>query len=324
MKLVATVGLTGAGKSEVTNILEKEGFHKIRFGDITEELIKKEGREINEANERSVRENLRQQYGMAAYAKINLPKIKQAINEGKKVVIDGLYSWEEYKILKEEFPEMVILSVQASPVSRYSRLEKRDVRPLTRTESSSRDISEIENINKAGPISMADYTILNEGSIDDLKSSISRLLGKKSQRKRLDWDEYFMNIADNAAARSTCDRKYVGSVIVRDKTILSTGYNGSIRGLPHCTDEGHLMVNDHCVATVHAEANAIIQAAKNGININKATLYTTASPCWDCFKLIVNSGVKRIVFGELYRDPRIYDFARKANIELVDMSKTNS
>ena len=80
---------------------------------------------------------------------------------------------------------------------------------------------------------------------------------------RVDWHTYFMNIARQAATRSTCDRKHVGAVVVRDRTILSTGYNGSIRGMPHCDDVGHTLENDHCVATVHAEANAIIQAAKN-------------------------------------------------------------
>src|SRR5437763_5338283 len=135
--------------------------------------------------------------------------------------------------------------------------------------------------------------------------------------ERVPWDQYFMNIAQVVASRSTCPRKFVGSVIVRDKTILSTGYNGSIRGLPHCDEVGHMMENDHCVATVHAEANAIIQAAKNGVAIDGATIYTTASPCWPCFKLIANSGCVRIVFGEFYRDQRIFDFAARLNIELV-------
>ncbi len=110
---------------------------------------------------------------------------------------------------------------------------------------------------------------------------------------RVDWHTYFMNIARQAATRSTCERKHVGAVIVRDKTILSTGYNGSIRGMPHCDDVGHLMENGHCVATVHAEANAMIQAAKNGVRIDGAEIYTTASPCWSCFKLIANAGISR-------------------------------
>ncbi len=137
--------------------------------------------------------------------------------------------------------------------------------------------------------------------------------------KRVDWDEYFMNIAKEVSSRSTCDRKFVGAVIVRDKTILSTGYNGSIRKLEHCDEVGHLMENDHCVATIHAEANAIIQAAKNGVAIDGATIYTTSSPCWICFKLIANSGIKRICFGEFYRDKRIFDISKRLKIELVKL-----
>lgn len=138
---------------------------------------------------------------------------------------------------------------------------------------------------------------------------------------RVSWDEYFMNIGREVATRSTCDRKHVGAVLVRDKIILATGYNGSIRGLPHCDDAGHLMEEGHCVRTVHAEANAIVQAAKSGVRIDGAGIYVTASPCWNCFKLIANAGVSRIVFGEFYRDQRIYEMSLAIGIELVDLSK---
>jgi dCMP deaminase len=136
---------------------------------------------------------------------------------------------------------------------------------------------------------------------------------------RAGWNEYFMGIAHQAATRSTCCRKKVGAVIVRDKTILSTGYNGSIRGLPHCEDVGCMMEDGHCVATVHAEANAIIQAAKNGVSIEGGELYTTASPCWGCFKLIANSGIRTIYYGEFYRDERSKQVAAEIGIELVDL-----
>ncbi len=138
-------------------------------------------------------------------------------------------------------------------------------------------------------------------------------------KRRADWHTYFMRIARVVATRSTCDRKHVGAVIVRDKTILSTGYNGSIRGLPHCDEVGHLMENGHCVRTVHAEANAIVQAARNGVRIEGAEIYVTASPCWNCFKLLANAGIRRIYYGEFYRDERILDFARQLGIELVDL-----
>ena len=145
----------------------------------------------------------------------------------------------------------------------------------------------------------------------------ARAAKKSATISRVGWDEYFMNIAKVVSSRSTCDRKFVGSVIVRDKTILSTGYNGSIRKLEHCNEVGHMMENDHCVGTIHAEANAIIQAAKNGVAVEGATIYTTASPCWPCFKLIANSGITRICYREFYRDERIFEFAKKIGIALV-------
>jgi dCMP deaminase len=143
-------------------------------------------------------------------------------------------------------------------------------------------------------------------------------------RPRAPWDHYFMNIARVVSSRSTCQRKYVGAVIVRDRTILSTGYNGSIRGMPHCLDVGHMMEGDHCVATIHAEANAIIQAAKNGVMINGASLYVTASPCWNCFKQAANAGIVRICYGEFYRDDRIFDVAERIGIELVHIPAPDS
>lgn len=140
-------------------------------------------------------------------------------------------------------------------------------------------------------------------------------------KTRSDWDSYFMEIARVVSSRATCDRKHVGAVIVRDRMILSTGYNGSIRGLAHCTEAGHMMEDDHCVATIHAEANAILQAARNGVAIDGATIYTTASPCWPCFKLVANAGIGRIVFGEFYRDERIFNIAHALKLELVGLGQ---
>jgi len=136
---------------------------------------------------------------------------------------------------------------------------------------------------------------------------------------RADWNTYFMGIALQAATRATCPRKHVGAVIVRDRTVLSTGYNGSIRGLPHCEDVGCVIEEGHCVSTVHAEANAIIHAARNGVAIGGAELYTTASPCWPCFKLIANAGIRTIYYGEFYRDERSRETAEKIGITLVDL-----
>ena len=126
-----------------------------------------------------------------------------------------------------------------------------------------------------------------------------------------------MRLAREVATRSTCDRKHVGAVVVRDRMILTTGYNGSVRGLPHCQDVGCMMVDGHCVRTIHAEANALVQAARNGVRVAGADIYVTASPCLSCLKLIVNAGLRRVVFGEFYRDEQVFELAELANIELV-------
>ena len=144
-------------------------------------------------------------------------------------------------------------------------------------------------------------------------------MSEQKPTRRLSWDEYFMSLAKQVSTRATCDRKHVGAVIVRDKNILSTGYNGSLPGLPHCDDVGHLMEDGHCVRTLHAEANALMQAAKHGTRVEGATIYITASPCFHCFKLIAAAGIKRICYGEFYRDDRIFEYAAAMGIELVHM-----
>lgn len=115
-----------------------------------------------------------------------------------------------------------------------------------------------------------------------------------------DIEQYFLDIAQVVSTRSTCKRKQVGAVIVRDKCILATGYNGSVRGAPHCTDDECLMEDGHCINTVHAELNAIIQAAKHGTSIDGAIMYVTINPCLSCFKAIANAGIKVIIHRDLY------------------------
>jgi len=176
MKVIAIVGMTGAGKSEVARLFAESGFARIRFGDVTDKEIKKRGLELNEANERRIRELLRQEQGMAAYAKLNLPAIDSALKKSD-VVIDGLYSWEEYVFLKAHYGDnFAVVAVWASPKTRYTRLTARAVRGLTREEAASRDKAEIENINKGGPIAMADFTILNEHFLDDLETEVIKII----------------------------------------------------------------------------------------------------------------------------------------------------
>jgi dephospho-CoA kinase len=176
MQVVSIVGMAGSGKSEVSRVFERNGFRKVRFGDITDEEIKKRGLQLNEENERHVRQQLRQEHGMAAYAKLNLPKI-DAWLKSSNVVVDGLYSWEEYTLLKSRYKDNFrVVAVWASPGTRYERLAKRTVRPLTAEEAASRDVAELEKTNKGGPIAMADFTIINETSLKDLEKETEKVL----------------------------------------------------------------------------------------------------------------------------------------------------
>ena len=121
-------------------------------------------------------------------------------------------------------------------------------------------------------------------------------------KERQPWSEYFMELAEKLATRSTCDRAHVGAVIVNDDNrIVSTGYNGSIPGNPHCDDIGHTLREGHCIATVHAEINAILYCAKEGIALKNTTLYVTHFPCINCTKSIISSGIKTVFYKNDYR-----------------------
>ena len=141
---------------------------------------------------------------------------------------------------------------------------------------------------------------------------------------RPNWDSYFMKIAAAVSERSTCDRAFVGSVLVLDKRILTTGFNGSPAGQEHCDESGHLMVDGHCVRTIHAETNAIIQAALHGVSTRGATCYVTHLPCINCTKVLINAGIVRIVYGEAYRmDENAVAFLKAAKIEVSKHSNEN-
>ena len=178
MKVVSIVGMAGSGKSEVAKLFRKNGFTIVRFGDVTDEEVKKRDLELNEENERQVRELLRKERGMAAYAKLNLPRIESGL-KNSDVVIDGLYSWEEYAFLKDYYDDgFIVVAVWASPGTRYARLASRASRKLTPEEAVGRDRAEIGNLNKGGPMAMADFTILNESSLVDLKKEVERIINR--------------------------------------------------------------------------------------------------------------------------------------------------
>lgn len=173
-KIVAIVGMCGSGKSIASKYLEDLGYKNVYFGGVTMEKLKEKGLEVTPENEKIMREALRKELGVGAYAKVLLPRIKELSYESD-VVLDGLYSWSELKILKEEF-DLVTIAIVCDKKLRYDRLSKRDIRPFNNEDARKRDITEIENIEKAGPIAYADYYIFNNGSIDDYYKRLDEII----------------------------------------------------------------------------------------------------------------------------------------------------
>ena len=185
-KIVCIVGMPGSGKSVVSDDLMGKGFSYLRFGQITLDRMKESGLEVSEENERMVREEIRKEHGMGAFATLNIPKIDEMIGKSS-VVVDGLYSWSEYKILKGKYGNsMLVVAVFAPPETRYERLVNRAVkndsaerfRSISRGDAISRDYAEIEHLEKGGPIAMADFTLVNTGTIEDLKKAVGEVLKK--------------------------------------------------------------------------------------------------------------------------------------------------
>lgn len=162
------------------------------------------------------------------------------------------------------------------------------------------------------------------------KVQATRLVGES---KRPSWDEYFLTITREVAERSTCLRAKVGAVIVRDRSILATGYNGAPAGLPHCTEVGCLIyesrnpdgeIEQNCFRTIHAEINAITQAARNGAAIRDADIYVTHTPCIHCMKVLINTGIRNVFFGEPYKLHTVQQLLQGAHINLIQVPRAGS
>lgn len=176
-KLIAVVGMAGSGKSIATDYLEKNNWKKIYFGGVTYRLMEEQGIERTEdgESEKKFREELRKKYGKECYAKILEPEIREAL-EKQDVVLDGLYSWYEYTFLKEKFDNIKLICIVTDKELRYERISKRVDRPFKKDDAITRDLSEIENLYKGGPIAYADYYILNNGTIDDYYNRLEEIL----------------------------------------------------------------------------------------------------------------------------------------------------
>lgn len=175
-QVIAIVGMAGSGKSVASNYFEKKGYERIHFGSVIMNKLQEENMEVNPQNEKIMRERLRQEHGMGVIAKLLLPTIKEKLKE-KNVVLDSLYSWEEFLTLQQEYPHNLrLIGILADKQKRYERMQKRKIRPFTPKEAKERDISEIENLTKGGVIAFADYYIYNSGNLDDYYQRLDEII----------------------------------------------------------------------------------------------------------------------------------------------------
>lgn len=175
--IIAIVGMAGSGKSVACDFLEQKGYQKVYFGGIIYEKMKEEKIEITPNSQQEFRENLRKQYGMGVVAMLLLPKIAD-LAKTENVVLDGLYSWDEYKILKKEFPDLKMICIMTDKELRYQRIASRKDRPFSTEEIIKRDISEIENSAKGGPIAYADYYLLNNGNMEEYQRQLNKIINQ--------------------------------------------------------------------------------------------------------------------------------------------------
>lgn len=308
-------GYVGSGKDTVADYLvEKKNFIHISLSDILRQDLKRQKKAVTRENLQEIGKDIRKLCGEGILAERALLQIEPE----KNYVISSIGTVGEV-IALEKSGKFVLIFVDAPIKQRFERACKRnrekdartfeDFKKLEQKESKGGGsfFREFENVKK-----MARIIINNNSSLEKLYEKIEKVWidsKKLPQFKRPSWDEYFMGIVDAVAQRATCDRGKTACVVVKDKRIIATGYVGSPIGLPHCDEEGHLMhkvlntdgtVSQHCVRTLHAEQNAITQAAKYGISINGSTMYMKMEPCRACAMMIINSGIKRVVARKKY------------------------
>lgn len=310
------IGLTGencAGKGTVADYLGKKSFYYYSLSDVIREELKAEGKEVTRDNLIVKGNRLREESGLGVLAE----KTAKKLESDKNYVIDSIRNPAEVEFLKK-LKDFTLVAVRAASDKRFERMKKRNregdpdsLQKFLSLESAEASNDDDTKQQVLACLEMADKNIQNDGGIESLHQSIDRLLSELMadlKRERPSWDEYFLNIAKVVASRSNCMKRKVASVIVKDKRIISTGYNGTPRGVPNCDEGGCPRCNsfadsgaklDECLCS-HGEENAIVQAAYHGICIRGATLYCTLSPCLICTKMIINSGIREVVYNKDY------------------------
>lgn len=310
------IGLTGencAGKSTVAEYLMKKGFYYFSLSDVIREELKAEGKGITRENLIEKGNALREKFGPGILGK----KAAQKVQKDKNYCIDSIRNPAEVEELRN-LGRFFLFYLTAPEDVRFGRVRarRREEDPQTFDAFIEIEKLEMENAEKTkqnlkATFAMAQKTVVNDGSMTDLYEKIDLALAETSDEFKLSrpsWDDYFMGIAKVVASRSNCVKRKVAAVIVKDKRIISTGYNGTPRGTRNCSEGGCPRCNnftesgknlEECLCS-HGEENAIVQASYHGISIKDSTIYTTFSPCLICTKMIINAGIKEVVYNVDY------------------------
>lgn len=336
MLIIGITGTLGAGKGTVVNYLrEKRDFAYFSVRDFLNEEVAKRGLEPGRDSLTFVANDLRAKHSPSYIVDELYTRAEKA---GRNAIIESIRAVGEVEALRKK-GNFALWAVDADVDTRYARISLRgsETDHIDRATFLANEQRELNNAdpakqNLSACMAMADVTLRNDGDIAQLHAQIDRVLNalqadEAHRHHRPSWDEYFMDLCRSVALRATCDRGRSGCVIVKDKQILVTGYVGSPSHLPHCDEAGHLFkktlhedgsVSTHCVRTVHAEQNAICQAARRGVALEGSTLYCTMTPCRTCAMLIINCGIKKVVADYKYHaGAESEEMLRAAGVELA-------
>lgn len=306
--IIGLTGTNGSGKTVAAEHLRRKGFHFFSLSDVIREALAAKRLPPDRENLIATGNRLRAAYGPGVLAR----RTRRKMRPDQNYVVDSIRSPAEVRVLRRA-TRFRLLHLDAPRRIRYERVVARGG---NRVPASYEEFVEQEQreLQSADPSSQqllatwkeADRELDNSGTIDEFRAAVTAIARRWMMGgQRPGWDEYFMRIAQNVAMRSNCMKRKVAAVVVKDRRIISTGYNGTPRGVANCNEGGCPRCNSladsgtrlgECLCS-HAEENSIVQAAYHGISLKGATLYSTCSPCLICTKMIINAGIKRVVYN---------------------------